>query len=119
MIHGSSDIYYSDTFKEAHAKSAASALNSLCEHGRLALFSVDGEMLAFYPLKGTEFRARQADGVWSVFGVPLDYVRFIKEGVPGAIKFLSWGGETVLSVRAEGQYFEAGMEFDSFLTISY
>jgi hypothetical protein len=111
--------FYSDMFKGVHAKGVASALNELCEQGRLALFSADGEMLGYYPLTGKEFKAKQINDQWVVTGVPLSYCRFLKAGVPAIIKGLSWGAEVVFTSPTNCTYFEAGMDFESFITISY
>jgi len=119
MIGNEDECFYSETLKGVHAKTYASALNSLCEQGRLALFSTDGEMLAYYTLTGKEFNAKQINGVWTICGVPLGFCHFLKSGIPGAIKGMSWGAEVIFSSPATGRYFEAGMDFDSFITISY
>lgn len=114
-----SDSCYSDMFKGVHAKAVASVLNELCAGGKLALFSVDGDMLAFYPLQGTEFRARQIGKGWSIYGTPLSYVRFQKEGISTRVDGLMADGALVFSVPTDGGLFREGNDFDSFITISY
>lgn len=114
------DGFYSDMFKGVFAKGVASGMNQLCEQGRLVLFSVEGEMLAYYPLKGTEFKAKEIEGKWMVYGTPLDYCRFMRAGTPGTVKIMSWGGEVVCALPAtNSNYFDAGMDFDSYITISF
>ena len=114
-----SDGCYSDMFKGAHAKGTASVLNELCAGGKLALFSIDGDMLGFYPLDGTEFKARQVGRGWTICGTPLSYVRFLKQGVSARIDGLMADGALVFSVPSDGGLFTEGSDFESFITISY
>lgn len=111
--------FYSDNFRGVFAKGIASALNQLCEQGRLILFSADNEMLAYYPLKGTEFKAKELDGKWIVHGAPLDFCRFQKSGFPATIKVMAWGGETICTFPTNSDHFSEGMDFDSYITISF
>ena len=114
-----SDGCYSDMFKGVHAKGVASVLNELCANGKLALFSTDGDMLGFYPLDGTEFKARQVGKGWTIYGTPLSYVRFLKEGVSARIDGLMADDTLVFSVPSDGALFREGNDFESFITISY
>lgn len=113
------DGFYSDMFKGVWAKGIASALNDLCEQGRLVLLSAEGEMLGYYPLKGNEFKAKELDGKWTVYGTPLDFCRFIKAGIPATTKVMSWGGEVICAFPTNRDYFSEGMDFDSYITISF